>query len=90
VLAVVQDQESLPVAKVADEGREERVASRGLSGRSLPREPQALVIAAIDSTSFEVYSKEAAVADRLAMAFKDVRAENPADYFEPLPGDRPT
>lgn len=48
---------------------------------SFPSNRMAIVITAVDSTRFEIYLKDAALADRLATAFRDVRREDPADYF---------
>ena len=38
-------------------------------------------IVAVDSSYFEVYTKQSRVAEQLRCAFRDVRQHDPADYF---------
>jgi len=50
---------------------------------AFPQNRMGIVIAAVDSTYFEVYLKDAALADRVAAAFRQVKRADPAVYFSP-------
>ncbi|MGE0399250.1 MAG: hypothetical protein AB7T06_21240 [Kofleriaceae bacterium] len=46
-----------------------------------PANRMSFVIAAVDSTVFEVYAKDEALLDRIAARFRDTRREDPTNYF---------
>jgi len=61
--------------------RRENLPEHDMSTRWFPTNQMQLVIAAVDSSCFDVYAKENRAIERITAAFKDVRAHDAAEVF---------
>jgi len=49
--------------------------------RDFPKEPARIAILAVDSSYFDVITKDPSIADRIRTVFLDVRDQDPRNYF---------
>lgn len=76
---LAQTRDGVAVAFPTSVGR--RAGAEDLSLEAFPVSRAELAIAAVDSSWFEVYAKDPAVANLLRHRFTDVREEDARDYF---------
>ena len=69
------------------ETRPESIAPDDFEANAFPQSKSRLVIRAVDSSCFEIFTKNAHIAQLLSKRFSDVCAANPIDFFATFVGE---